>query len=145
MATKIKSATAYVDYEEFEGDTLEMSFTWKDSAGDVIDISAYTAKADIKEKITDVLPLLRLTHTNGIALSDAAPNLVLTVSDVQTAALGKGKFVYDIELTEPSGKVNTLVSGNIVLNQSVTSYANRTITGDLVGEDATISGAVTVA
>jgi hypothetical protein len=120
MATKIKSATAYVDYEEFEGDTLEMSFTWKDSAGDVIDISAYTAAMDIKSSVNDATSLLTLTNGSGITLAATSPNLLVVVSDTQTAALGKGKYVYDIELTEPSGKVNTLVSGNLVLVQSVT-------------------------
>jgi hypothetical protein len=120
MATKIKSATAYVDYEEFEGDTLEMSFTWKDSAGDVIDISAYTAAMDIKASSADVTSLLTLTNGSGITLAATSPNLLVTVTNVQTATLGKGKYVYDIELTEPSGKVNTLISGVIVLIRSVT-------------------------
>jgi len=120
MATKIKSATAYIDYEEFEGDTLEMVFTWKDSAGDVVPLTGYTAKMDIRSSVTDETALLSLNHMNGITLDDISPNLSVLVTDQQTATLGKGKYVYDIELTEPSGKVNTLVSGTIVLVQSVT-------------------------
>lgn len=120
MAVKIKPATGYVDYEEYEGDTLEMSFNWKDSDGSYFDLTQYTARMQIKKKDTDPNALVTLTNGDGITLGDGYANLYVLLTKEQTAALGKGKYVYDIELTDDSGKVNTLVAGIIVLLQSVT-------------------------
>jgi len=120
MAVKIKPATGYVDYEEYEGDTLEMSFNWKDSENTYFDLTQYTAKMQIKKKDSDPVALLTLSDTDGITLGNDYANLYINITPEQTADLGKGKYVYDIELTDPAGNVNTLVAGVIVLLQSVT-------------------------
>jgi len=120
MAVKVKSSTSIVNFEEFAGDTLEMIFTWKDSLGAIIDLTAFTARMDIRSKLSDALPQLTLTNTSGITLGNADKNLVAVVNATQTTTLGKGSYVYDIELTDTAGKVNTLIAGTITLNQSVT-------------------------
>jgi len=120
---EIPSATAYVNFTEFEGDTLEMAFTWKDSLGDVVPLSAYTARMEIRKTVVDPDILLALTESSGIVLQDVAFSITATVTDAQTAALGFGGYVYDIQLTDTTGKVNTLIAGTITLEPSVTKPA----------------------
>lgn len=120
MTVKIKSQTARVNFEEYEGDTLIMSFAYKDPDGVLIDLAGYTAKMNV---CTEPLatPLLTLTEINGIVLDGTPNNIVVTITAAQThTTLGVGDFVYDIELTDTLGKVNTLIEGNIVIQQSVT-------------------------
>ena len=116
----IKSATAYIDWEEFEGDTLQMPITWKDPAGVEVDFTSYTAKMEIRLKAGDATALLTLTNGNGITLGNSTNNIFVEVTDAQTFTLGKGKKVYDIEMTAPDGTVNTWISGTITLVESVT-------------------------
>jgi hypothetical protein len=117
---KIKSETAYVNFKEFEGDTLKMDFTWTDNLDAFVDLTGYTARMDIRSSVDDLNSLLSLNNLSGIFLGNAVSNIVLTVTKAQTIALGVGSFVYDIELTDTVGEVNTLIAGKIVLKQPVT-------------------------
>jgi hypothetical protein len=118
--TTITSETAIVDYEEYEGDTLKMDFTWQDSAGAFIDLTSHTAKMEVRAKAGDDAALVTLTNSLGITLGNAASNILAQITASQTSTIGKGKFVYDIELTDGNGDVNTLIAGKITLKESVT-------------------------
>ena len=120
MATTVKSETGYVNYVEFSGDTLKMSFLIQPEGGPPIDFTSHTAKMDIKLAADDVTPQLTLTDQDGIVLSAGDPNVDATVTDIQTLALGVNDFVFDIEFRDLSGHVNTYVSGCITLEQGVT-------------------------
>ena len=123
MATNVESATAYVNYTEFSGDSLRMSFTYKDEAGTPVDMTSQTVKMDIKVLPDDAVPLLTLTEIDGIVLGNAESNIVATITDTQTLALGVSDLVYDMEFKDSSGHVNTLISGSITLEQGVTDPA----------------------
>jgi len=120
MATNVKSATAYINYTEFSGDTLKMSFLIQPEDGPPIDFSSHTAKMDIKLSADDATPQLTLTNVDGIVLGNTDPNVEVTVTDTQTLLLGVNEFVYDIEFRDSIGHVNTYISGSISLEQSVT-------------------------
>jgi len=120
MATTVKSQTGYVNYVEYAGDTLVLSFTIKPRNAEPIDFTSHSAKMDIKLKADDLVPLLTLDSSLGIVLSDGSPNVVATVTSLQTLALGPGKYVYDIEFEDLSGHINTYLSGTITLELSVT-------------------------
>lgn len=97
-----------------------MSFNYKDANGTPIDLLGYTAKMDIcTEALTT--PILTLTDTDGITLDGSPNNIVVVLTPAQThTTLGVGDFVYDLELTDGLGAVNTLIEGTITINQSVT-------------------------
>lgn len=118
--TTISSETAIVDYEEYEGDTLSMDYTWQDSAGAYIDLTSHYAKMDVRSSAWDATALVTLTELSGITLGNATSNLKAKLTAAQTAALGGGLFYYDIALTDGLGDVNTLISGKITLKESVT-------------------------
>jgi hypothetical protein len=120
MAIKIKSQTVKVNFEEYEGDTLTMSFAYKNPDGTLIDLTGYTAKMDI---CTEALatPTLTLTDTTGITLGGTPNNIVVVLTPSQThTTLGVGNFVYDLELTDTLAQVNTLIEGSITIKQSIT-------------------------
>ena len=117
----VQSQTAYVDYVEFEGDSLDLDLTWKDELDAIVDFTAYTGKLQIRATPSDVNVLLtKTTGGAGITLGNAVSNILVEITDTDTATLGVGKFFYDLELTAPNGKKNTYVAGAITLNQSIT-------------------------
>jgi len=119
MAVNVKSETVTINYEEYVGDTLSIKLTWKDAAGNPFDLTSHSALLNIKVLVSDTSPLLTLTSAaGGVVLGNSTDNITVIISDTQTATLGKGKYVYALELTEPSGNVNTLVVGTIILIQS---------------------------
>lgn len=119
----VKSATAYVDFIEFKGDSLDMDFTWADENDANVDFTAYTARMQVRASPIDPVVLLTKTEGSGITLGAAESNIFVEITREDTIALGVGGFVYDIELTAPNGKANTFFSGKLVLNPSVTQPA----------------------
>jgi len=119
MSVTIEQASVKVTVKGFEGDTIPIICNWTADAVQV-DLTGYTAKMQVKHKKTDTTALLTLTDTAGIVLGGVDNNIVAELSDAQSAELGEGQFVFDIQLTNASGKSRTLIYGTIVLQLSVT-------------------------
>lgn len=108
------------DLRIYQGDTFVLSLTWKDSSGNVIDLSSYTARMHIRKKISATTTLLELTEASEITLAATSPNIVVTMSAAQTVLsdLEKSPGVYDLELSS-GGVVSTVLRGNVILVRNV--------------------------
>ena len=113
MATKIKSSTIVINYEEYVTDTLSIDLTWKDSSGNPIDLAGYTGLLEYRDKVSDVNPKLSITELTGLNLGFTATFIKTALTPNDLSTIGLGTSVYFIRLTEPSGKVNTLVTGSV--------------------------------
>jgi len=102
-----------------QGETFSKLITWRDSAGDLINLTGYTARMDLRRKPTDAASLLSLTTANSrITLGGAAGTITLLVSAADTALLS-GTYVYDLELVNGS-VVKRLLQGQIEIDLEVT-------------------------
>jgi hypothetical protein len=73
----------------------------------------------IRETVASSSTLVSLTNTAGITLSSSAPNIVLSISATDTAALNFTEAVYDLELVN-SGTVYRVLEGKVTLSKEVT-------------------------
>lgn len=86
-----------------------------------VDLNGYTARMQIREKLESTSIILQLTTENSrIVIDNVAKTILITISAVDTAALGFLQGVYNLELISPSGTVTSLVTGNIQLVKEVT-------------------------
>lgn len=69
------------------GSTFSRAFTYTDSAGAVVDLSAYTARMKIRPTKASATVYVSLTNGAGITLAATAPNITITMTAVATAAL----------------------------------------------------------
>ena len=85
------------------------------------DLSGYTARMTIKDRVGGTT-LLSLTTTNGgIEIDDNAKTILLIVEAADTAAITWLRGVYDLELESPGGVVTRLMSGRIMVSDEVTT------------------------
>lgn len=120
---KISSQTVQVDYEEYLGDTLEITFNWKGADDQAVSLVGWSAVLQVKTEKTDTVALIeRSTGDGSLVLSDGTGefNIETELKPAETLGLGLGKKVYDLQLTSPAGKVNTLVIGSITITQDTT-------------------------
>jgi len=103
------------DITAYRGDTLTVPVSWKDSTGVFIDLSGSTGLGQIKLAKTDALAVDEFTVTLG----NAEGNLTISLSAEQTAGLGTGSWVYDIQVTT-GAVVRTYISGKLKIIQDVT-------------------------
>lgn len=104
-----------------QGATFSRTITWKDSRKQVIVLTNYTARMQVRSEVTASTVLISLTTENGRISIDAPLGQVhLTITATDTSALPAGKYVYDLELVSPTGVVNRIVEGNFLVKAEVT-------------------------
>lgn len=104
-----------------QGATFQLNLVWKDSSNVPINLTGYTARMQVRNKITDASPLLSFTTENGaIVLGGALGTIAITGLATLTDALTVRSGVYDLELVSPTGIVTRLVEGRATITPQVT-------------------------
>lgn len=85
-----------------------------------IDLTGYTAKMQLRETVTDPVIIELTTTNNGIIIDVARSTITVSMTSAQTAAFTFATAVYSMELTDPSGNVNTFIQGNLTLIPEIT-------------------------
>ena len=86
-----------------------------------IDLTGYTARMQIRAKITDTLPIDEYNTVNGkIQIDTVGKSIILLVDATTTAAYTFSTGVYSLEMISPTGVVTQLTSGTISLIKEVT-------------------------
>ena len=109
-----------------QGATLTVNLSYKDSAGDVVDLSSgYAARMKIKEAADGTLIASTESgdspkNTLSIALAASGNNIIVTMTATNTAALDFDTAVYDLELTSGANTVDRIIEGRVFLSKEVT-------------------------
>jgi len=113
-----------------QGSTFRKTITWKDSSGNEIDLTGYSARMQVRPTYSSSSTTLNLTTANGgITLGGDAGTIELYVSATATAAIpttSPSQFadafvgVYDLELVAPNSDVTRLLHGDFIVNPEVT-------------------------
>ena len=106
-------ANLYID----QGTDYEVTIDCTDDAGEVLDLTGYTAAAQIRKTYSS--STLQATFTTTI--SAASGQVTLGLSDTQTSAMEAGRYVYDLNITKTSTSVTTrVVEGQAIITPGVT-------------------------
>lgn len=112
---------AAASYDIFceQGATLSLALTYRDSDGDLVNLTGYTARLQVRESVNAASTLVSLTSSSGITLGGSAGTIQITLSATTTAGLPKGTYVYDLELVS-GGTVTRLLKGKFTVDPEVT-------------------------
>jgi len=106
-----------------QGATFRKQLIWNAAGGGPNDLTGYTARMQIREKVSDTSPTVDITTANsGITLGGTAGTIDLFISDVATDAITFQSGVYDLEMVDTggSGDVTRLIEGVVTVSKSVT-------------------------
>jgi hypothetical protein len=111
-------AADWFDIDIDQGSTFVWDITVYDTDGVTpLDLSGYTVRSMLRKRYDDVNP----SETFNITYPDAINGKVrLLLSATETAALLKGRYVYDIELEDGTGKVVKIYKGFAVVYPEAT-------------------------
>lgn len=115
----------------WQGATFGLTITLKDAAGNVSNITGYSARMQIREAYDSESATETLTTANGeITITGAEGNVALQLAATRTANIsvdlsGSGKppkktYVYDLELIDTANVVSKLLYGDAVVYAEVT-------------------------
>ncbi len=115
----------------FQGSTFGLTITVKDAAGNVSNLTNYTARMQIREGYDSDSATETLTTANGeITITGAEGNVALQLAATRTANIyvdlsspgrpPKKTYVYDLELIDSSNVVSKLLYGDFIVYAEVT-------------------------
>jgi hypothetical protein len=110
---------AAIDLAIYQGATFTKVFSWTEN-GSLKDLTAFTARMQIRAKKADADPLHSMTTENGgIALGGALGTVTLNITATATAGFNFASAVYDLELVSGS-TVYRFAQGAVSLDKEVT-------------------------
>lgn len=103
-----------------QGANWDLNVVYKDSDGNPINLSGYTAAMQLRQNYNSDSAELTLTTANGgITIVGAQGKLVLHATAAQTGSLDAGFYVYDLEITS-GGVVTRIIQGQVTVAGEVT-------------------------
>lgn len=105
-----------------QGTDWEQSFQYKDSDGEVINLTGYTARMQCRATKESTSTEFSLTTENGgITITGATGTILCSMTAAATAALSAGELgFYDLEIISGAGKVKRLVEGRVTVSREIT-------------------------
>jgi hypothetical protein len=109
-----------VNFTLDQGATFTQTLIYKDSDGELVDLTSYTARSKARASLESNVVIWNLTNGNGITLGGATGEITLTLSAATTADYEPGAvYVYDLEIVNES-TVTRLIQGQVTVNGEVT-------------------------
>jgi len=99
-----------------QGTDFSLTLNLMDDNGDIVPLAGYSPAATMRRWYTS-----RTSHSFGVTTDPSAGTITLTMPATETALLGSGRHVYDVELTDIAANVVTRVlEGIVTVSPSVT-------------------------
>ena len=101
----------YID----QGSDFTTVISLTDSNNDALNLTGYSALAQIRKTYGSTT----IAATFTTVLTADSGQLALSLTDTVTAAMGSGRYVYDVVLTDGSGDKTRVLEGQAVLTPGV--------------------------
>ena len=109
-----------VNFTLDQGSTFSLSCVYKDSEGNPINLSGYTARSQARETVDASTTLWNLVSPTDITLGGSSGEITLTIPANTTANYPAGKtYFYVLELITGSTVIR-LIQGQIYISPEVT-------------------------
>ena len=118
MTTEASSAALY-NIKCLQNETFQRTLTYKDSNGDPIDLSGYTAALQVRKDYNSPA-VVSLTHSSGLTLGGAAGTIAIVINATATAALEAQTHYYDLVITSSGGIATRILEGKFDVVQGIT-------------------------
>lgn len=105
-------ANLYID----QGTDYTITVDVTDFAGDILDLTGYTATAQMRKTYSSS----SLSATFTTSISAVAGQVTISLTDTQTSALEAGRYVYDLNIESSLGVKTRVIEGQAVVTPGVT-------------------------
>lgn len=85
------------------------------------DLTGYTARMSIKDRVGGSLLLSLTTENGGIVIDPTEHVITLQIAATETDALNWSSGVYDLEMVSPTGEVTCIFTGTVAVEKEITT------------------------
>ena len=104
------------DLAIYQGSSYAATVTVAYTDGSPVDLTGYTAKAQLRNGAADCNPEVVYEIGTSITLPD---KVTLSIPHATTSTL-KGRYAWDLDLTSPEDAITTILAGNANVTAEVT-------------------------
>jgi hypothetical protein len=104
------------DIKIYQGDTFRFTLVLKDALDELVNLTGYTGKAQFRASIgSSLVQELSVTFP-----TPANGEVVISLTAAQTNNIPGGSYKWDLELTDASSNVRTLIGGIVEVIEDIT-------------------------
>ncbi len=108
------------NFSIIQGDTFKTAPSWKIN-GSYVNVTGYSANMQVRQATTSSSVIVELSSDNGrIVVGGIDGTFTMTLTSAETDVIPVGSYIYDFDITSPTGDVYTLLSGGFTVNPQVT-------------------------
>lgn len=98
------------------GATFDQLLTCKNSSGNLINFTGYTAKLQVRTNKSDTASILTLTTNanEGIILGGALGTIAIHIKNTQTTSLAAGVYYYDLLISVFNATLNETIATRLI-------------------------------
>lgn len=96
-----------------QGATFSTSITLTDEDGNAMDLTGYSAAAQMRRHYTS-----STKYDFNVNLAESRIELRMTANS--TTSIAAGRYVYDVEMTDPTGNIERVLEGIVTVTPNVT-------------------------
>lgn len=100
------------------GSSYQLSITFKDRSGNLIDLTGCTATARFRRSLQDVAPI---TFTTAFTVPRSSGEFTLSLSTAQTQSLPIGSGIWDVVVAFPDGLTWSPLEGAAIVTGGATN------------------------
>ena len=105
-------ANIYID----QGTDFSITVDVTDSAGEILELSGYTATAQMRRTYTSST----VAATFDTSIAELAGQVTISLTDTVTAGLEGGRYVYDLNIESSAGQKTRVIEGQAIVTPGVT-------------------------
>ena len=102
-----------------QGTTFTRVVTYKDAAGNAVNLTSYTARMKVRSSRGAEGFYMTLINTRGITLQSNG-EIEIVIPATSTARVPSGSYLYDLEIVSTSGVVTRVIEGEFRVSGEVT-------------------------
>ena len=100
-----------------QGSDFSATVSLVDSAGDALDLTEYTANAQMRKNYASSTAV---SFTTTITNPKTLGKLTLALSNAQTSAIDPGRYLYDVEIVSSTNVITRVVEGIVTVTPNIT-------------------------
>lgn len=107
-----------VNFKIKQGDTFEIVVTYKDSLGEPVDLTDYTASSQVRDDFGGKVLCATASLGDGISIDEPNGVVTLTYTPTKTKKFTVPRAAIQLQITSPLGKKITLVYSYIEVQKA---------------------------
>lgn len=107
-----------VNFSIKQGDTFEVTAFYKDSNGDPVPLTNYTASSQVRDDFGGKVLCASASIGDGISIDELAGSVTLTYIPSKTKKFTVPRAAIQLQITSPQGKKTTLIYSYISVSKA---------------------------